>query len=148
MHSSRTAALAALGVTVALVAGCGGGGGGDSDYRNSPRPAAPIVVTASISDKSVSVSPRRFGAGPVSVIVTNQTSAAQKVTLETESGAASPAPGLRQRTAPISPQDTATLKLDVKPGRYRVHVDGGGIRAATVHVGKERASAQNDLLQP
>lgn len=145
MHSSRTAALAALGVTAALVAGCGGG---DSGYKNSPRPASPIVVTASISDKRVSVSPRRFGAGPVSVIVTNQTSAAQKVTLETESGAASPAPGLRQRTAPISPQDTATLKLDVKPGRYRVHVDGGGIRAATVHVGKERASAQNDLLAP
>ncbi len=146
MHSRRTAAMAASGVIAALGAlGCGGGG---SDYKNSPRPAAPIVVTASISDNSVSVSPRRFGAGPVSVIVTNQTKAAQKVTLETDSGATSSSPGLRQQTAPISPQDTATLKLDVKPGRYRVHVDGGGIRAATLQVGKARPSAQNDLLQP
>ncbi len=146
MHSSRTAAVAAFGVTVALVAGCGGGGG--SDYKNTPRPAPPIVITASVSDKSVSVSPRRFGAGPVRVVVTNQTSAAQKVTLETGTGATSSKPGIRQQTAPISPQDTATLQLDVSPGRYSVHVDGGGIRAATVRVGKARASAQNDLLQP
>jgi hypothetical protein len=145
MHSSRTAAVAALGVTVALAAGCGGGG---SDYKNKPRPAAPIVVTASISDKSVSVSPRSFGAGPVNVIVTNQTSASQKVTLETDSGPASSSPGIKQQTAPISPQDTATLKIDVKPGRYSVHVDGGSIRAASLRVGKKRASAQNDLLQP
>ena len=146
MHSSRMAAVAALGVTVALVAGCGGGG--SSDYKNKPRPASPIVITASVSDKGVSVSPRRFGAGPVRMIVTNQTSAAQKVTLETDSGPASSAPGIKQQTAPISPQDTATLQLDVKPGRYSVHVDGGSIRAATLRVGKERASAQNDLLQP
>ena len=145
MHSSRTAAVAALGVTVALVAGCGGG---NSDYKNTPRPASPIVITASVSDKSVSVSPRHFGAGPIRVIVTNQTSAAQKVTLETAEGPATTSTGLRQQTAPISPQDTATLQLDVKPGRYSVHVDGGSIRAATLNVGKERASAQNDLLQP
>jgi hypothetical protein len=145
MHSSRTAAFAALGVTVALAAtGCGGG----SDYKNNPRPASPIIITASISDKSVSVSPRRFGAGPVKVIVTNQTSAAQKLTLETDSGATSSAPGIRQQTAPISPQDTATLQLEVKPGRYSVHVAGGSIRAARLQVGKKRASAQNDLLQP
>lgn len=144
MHSSRMAAVAALGVTVALVAGCGGG----SDYKNNPRPPSPVVITASVSDKGVSVSPRRFGAGPVRMIVTNQTSAAQKVTLETDSGPASSSPGIKQQTAPISPQDTATLQLDVKPGRYSVHVDGGSIRAATLRVGKMRASAQNDLLQP
>ncbi|MGZ4267710.1 MAG: hypothetical protein ACXVSX_00695 [Solirubrobacteraceae bacterium] len=146
MNSRRTAAFAALGVTVALAGvGCGGGG---SDYKNNPRPASPIIITASVSDKSVSVSPRRFGAGPISVIVTNQTSAAQKVTLETDTGPTSSSPGIKQETAPISPQDTATLKLDVKPGRYSVHVDGGSIRAAILRVGKPRASAQNDLLQP
>jgi hypothetical protein len=146
MNSSRMTATAVVGLMAAGAAGCGGSGGGD--YKNSPRPAAPIVVTASISDKGVSVSPKSFGAGPISVIVVNQTSAAQKVTLETDSGASSSAPGIKQQTAPISPQDTATLKLDVKPGRYSVHVDGGSIRAATLRVGKERASAQNDLLQP
>lgn len=147
MQSRRTAAHAVLGVTVALV-GVGCGGGGNSDYKNNPRPAAPIVITASVSDKSVSVSPKRFGAGPISVIVTNQTSAAQTVTLETDSGPTSSAPGVKQSTAPISPQDTATLKLDVKPGRYSMHVDGGSIRAASLRVGRARESAQNDLLQP
>ena len=146
MHSSRRAATAALGITAALGAvGCGGGG---SSYKNTPRPAPPIVITASVSDNGVSVSPRRFGAGPISVIVTNQTKAAQKVTLETDSGATSSSPGLKQETAPISPQDTATLKLDVKPGRYRMHVAGGSIRPATLRVGRARSSAQNDLLQP
>jgi hypothetical protein len=146
MHSRRTAAHVALGVTVALVAvGCGGG---NSDYKNQPRPPAPIVITASISDKSVSVSPQRFGAGPINVIVTNQTSASQTVTLESDTGATSSTPGIKQSTAPISPQDTATLKLDVKPGRYSMHVDGGAIRAAELKVGRKRSSAQNDLLQP
>ena len=146
MHSSRTAAVAALGVTVALLGGCGGGG--NSNYKNEPRPAPPIVITASVSDKGVSVSPEKFGAGPVRMVVTNQTSAAQKVTFETDSGPATSAPGIKQQTAPISPQDTATLQVEVKPGRYSVHVDGGSIRAAILRVGKERASAQNDLLQP
>jgi len=58
------------------------------------------------------------------------------------------APGIKQVTAPISPQDTATLKVDVKPGSYSVHVAGDAIRAARLKVGPERESAQNDLLQP
>jgi hypothetical protein len=69
------------------------------------------------------------------------------VTLES-AGAAGTGPGIKQVTAPISPQDTATLKVDVKPGRYSVHVAGDVIRAARLKVGPERESAQNDLLQP
>jgi hypothetical protein len=69
------------------------------------------------------------------------------VTLES-AGPAGSGPGLRQVTAPISPRDTATLKADVEPGRYSVHVAGDGIAAAALRVGPERASAQNDLLQP
>ena len=95
----------------------------------------------------VSVSPRSFGAGPISLVVTNQTNTAQRITLESADKAGS-GPGLRQETAPISPRDTATLKADVKPGRYTVHVGGGGIAAARLQVGSQRASAQNDLLQP
>ena len=33
-------------------------------------------------------------------------------------------------------------------GTYSVHVDGDGIEGATLRVGAERESAQNDLLQP
>jgi hypothetical protein len=123
-----------------LVAGCGGG----SDYKNEPRPAAPIVVTASISKQAVSVSPKKFGAGPVTLIVTNQTSASQQLTLEISSGEA----GFKGRTGPINPRDTSQLKADLDPGSYSVHVDGGSIRAAKLNVGAKRPSAQNDLLQP
>jgi hypothetical protein len=144
MQMRRTAAWTPLAVAaVVVLAGCGG----SSDYKNEPRPPAPIVLTASIDDQRVSVSPRSFGAGPISLVVTNQTSTAQRVTLESADKAGS-GPGLKQETAPISPRDTATLKADVKPGRYTVHVGGDGISAARLQVGAQRASAQNDLLQP
>jgi hypothetical protein len=140
----RTAAATLLVLAaVAAVAGCGT----STDYKNDPRPPALIVLTASIDDQRVSVSPRAFGAGPISLIVSNQTSTSQRVTLESADKAGS-GPGLRQETAPISPRDTATLKADVKPGRYTVHVRGDGIAAARLRVGPQRASAQNDLLQP
>jgi hypothetical protein len=136
------AAPSAVAAAIALV-GCGA----TADSRTDPRPPAPIVLTASISDQRVSVSPQRFGAGPISLIVTNQTKAAQRVTLESADEAGQ-GPGLKQVTAPISPRDTATLKADIEPGRYSVHVAGDAIASAALRVGPERESAQNDLLQP
>jgi hypothetical protein len=129
-----------LALAAATVAGCGS----SSDYKNEPRPAAPIVVTASISKDAVSVSPRKFGAGPITLIVTNQTGASQQVTLEINSGAA----GFKGRTGPINPRDTGQLKADLNRGTYSVHVDGNSIRGAKLTVGNKRPSAQNDLLQP
>jgi hypothetical protein len=145
MQMRRTAAHASLAVAVVLVvAACGSN---SADYKNDPRPPGPIVITGYISDQRVSVSPRSLGAGPISLIVTNQTGTAQRVTLES-AGATGTGPGIKQVTAPISPQDTATLKVDVKPGSYSVHVGGDAVRAARLKVGAQRASAQNDLLQP
>jgi hypothetical protein len=142
---TRTGAMALPSAIAAAlaIAGCGA----TADSHTDPRPPAPIVLTASISDQRVSVSPRHFGAGPISLIVTNQTKTAQRVTLESVEKAGQ-GPGLRQQTAPISPRDTATLKADVDPGRYSVHVVGDAIAAADLRVGRERPSAQNDLLQP
>ena len=144
-RTTRSGAMALPSAIAAAVvlAGCGD----TADSRTDPRPPAPIVLTASISDQRVSVSPRSFGAGPISLIVTNQTKTAQRVTLESVD-AAGQGPGLKQETAPISPRDTATLKADVDPGRYSVHVAGDVIAAAALRVGPERKSAQNDLLQP
>jgi hypothetical protein len=144
-RTTRTGAMAMPSVIAAAVvlAGCGA----SADSRTDQRPPAPIILTASISDQRVSVSPRRFGAGPISLIVTNQTKTAQRVTLESVD-AAGQGPGLKQETAPISPRDTATLKADVEPGRYSVHVAGDAIDPAALRVGPERESAQNDLLQP
>jgi hypothetical protein len=129
-----------LAVAATIVVGCGGG----TDYKNEPRPAAPIVVTASISKSAVSVSPRTFGAGPITLIVTNQTGASQQVTVEINSGQA----GFKGRTGPINPRDTGQLKADLGEGTYSVHVDGNSIKGARLKVGQKRASAQNDLLQP
>jgi hypothetical protein len=137
----RTAQVVpSLALAGALVAGCGA----SNDYKNEPRPPAPIVVTASINKNEVAVSPKRFGAGPITLIVTNQTGASQQLTVEVNSGQA----GFKGRTGPINPRDTGQLKADLARGTYSVHVDGNSIRPAHLTVGRERASAQNDLLQP
>jgi hypothetical protein len=129
-----------IALATAFVAGCGS----DTSYRNEPRPASPIVVTASINKDAVAVSPRRFGAGPITLIVTNQTGASQQLTLEINNGEA----GFKGRTGPINPRDTGQLKADLGSGTYSVHVDGNAIRPARLTVGRDRPSAQTALLQP
>jgi hypothetical protein len=133
------------GIATALVTvgGCGGGG----DYANNPRPPAPINVTAAITDSRVSVSPQRFGAGPIELIISNQSSSAQEVTFETDELGGSQ-PGRKFNTTPINPRGTATLKVDVRRGNWKLRVGDGGIRAAAVSVGAKRKSAQDELLQP
>jgi hypothetical protein len=142
MQRGHRFAAVALGA-VALAAGCGE----EDDYENKDRPPAPIVVSASISGERVSVSPRRFGAGPVTLIVTNQTESAQELTLETDEIGGS-GPGIEQETGPISPGDTASLKADLRQGTYRVAVNGRGIAEAALDVGEPRETAQDQLLQP
>jgi hypothetical protein len=127
----------------ALMSGCGE----EDDYENKPRPPAPIVVSASIGADKISISPTTFGAGPITLIVTNQTDSAQELTLETDEIGGS-GPGIEQETGPISPGDTASLKADLRKGAYKVGVNGRGITAAALDVGDPRESAQNDLLQP
>jgi hypothetical protein len=132
-------------ITLALLAvvGCGG----DGDYANNPRPPSPINVTAAISDSRVSVSPQRFGAGPIVLIVSNQSSSAQKVTFQTDELGGSQ-PGRKFDTTPINPRATATLKVDVRQGHWKLSTADGGIRAAAVSVGRKRKSSQGDLLLP
>ena len=142
LKTHRFAALV-LGAA-ALVAGCGGE---EEDHVNEARPPAPILVAASISEDRVSVSPRKFGAGPITLIVTNQTQSAQELTLETDEIGGTQA-GIEQQTGPISPGDTASLKADLREGTYRIAVNGRGIAEAALDVGEPRESAQNQLLQP
>jgi hypothetical protein len=136
----RLGTSAALTTMACGLAACGD----DAEYANAPRPAAPIVITASISGERVSVSPKDFGAGPVSLIITNQTDSPQEVTFESAGSDA----GFRQQTAPINPRDTATLKADVPEGGAVVKVSSSSIKQAKVAVSSARPSAQNDLLQP
>jgi hypothetical protein len=141
MRLARTAS--GLVAAVVAVSGCGA----QSDYANNPRPATPINVSAAITRDRVTVSPARFGAGPVVIIIANETNKAHRITIETDELAAS-SPGVKQSTAPINPQGTATLKLELKRGRYTVSADGGGIQGMPVHVGRDRKSSSGDLLTP
>src|SRR4051812_24928977 len=97
-----------IALATALVAGCGS----DTSYKNEPRPPSPIVVTASINKNAVAVSPKRFGAGPITLIVTNQTGVSQQVTVEINNGQA----GFKGRTGPINPRDTGQLKGNLGAG--------------------------------
>ena len=137
-----SAALAAAAAIACGVAGCGG----SDDYANKPRPASPINVTAAISTKKVSISPQTFGAGPIVMIVSNQTKAAQTVTIQTEELGGEEA-GLRKSTE-IGPNGTATMQLDVRKGSYAVSTRGSAIAPANVEVGGPRRSAQDELLEP
>ncbi len=139
----RTRAGLLLALAVLPMAGCGS----ESDYRNDPRPPAPINITASVSSRGISVSPSTFGAGPIVVIVTNQTDTSQEVTFETDELGGT-RPGIAQSTEPINPQGTGQLKVDVSEGRYRVRVGNGSIPPARVTVDGKRQSSQNEVLLP
>ena len=139
--TSRAAIAAAL--TACTVAGCGGG----DDYANEPRPATPINVTAAISDKKISVSPRKFGAGPIIITVSNQTDRPQSLRIETEEIGGSQA-GIQESTEPIGPRGTSTLSVDVRKGTYSVSSRPGDLSPVTVRVGEPRGSAQDELLLP
>lgn len=134
--------FAAVAAAVAVgMSGCGS----DDDYKNEPRPPAPIVLTASVSKDRISVSPQQFGAGPVSLIITNQTGAPVEVTFESRGTTSG---GFSQKTGPINPADTATVKADVPEGGAVVRVASDAIEAATLRVGPKRKSSQDELLLP
>jgi hypothetical protein len=137
-----------LTLALAALAGAAGCGGGDvADYGNKPRPPAPINVTAAIDADEVRVSPTRFGSGPVVIIISNQSGAPQTVTFETDELGGSTG-GIRRSTQEIASRSTGQLKVDPPEGTYRLSASSGDITPAELEVGKRRASAQDDLLQP
>jgi hypothetical protein len=139
MRAPRVSSLL-LAAGAAGAVGCGGVDG----YANRPRPPADINVTAAIVDGEVRVSPRAFGAGPVVLVISNQTARPQRLTFETDDAG----PGLIRATGAIRPAGTATLEVDVRRGRYAVHTADRSIRPAAVRVGAPRPSAQDSLLTP
>src|SRR5918998_5279660 len=136
MRSVGALALAAA----LLAAGCGD----DEEHANRERPPASINVTAAIADGRIHVSPRKFGAGPIRLIISNQTASAQALTLET-GGEAS---GVTGTTQPITPAGTGTLEVDVPEGDYELGSSHGGVKPAALSVGAPRASAQDQLPLP
>ncbi len=152
-HSSRVAVVRArpriaAGLAVATTAAVAGGCGGDgTSYENALRPPAPINVTAAIDDRRVRVSPPAFGAGPVVFVISNQSSAAQQVTFETDELGGSTG-GIRRSSRRLAPGSTGQLQVDPPEGTYRLAVSAGDVQPAAVEVSERRASAQDELLQP
>lgn len=139
----RRALLVAGGAALILAAaGCG-----DDDFANDPRPPTAVELSAVIRDDGVAISPTREGAGPIRIVFANQTDRAHTVTVEGED--------IIERTAPIQPQDTATIQKTLTPGSYEVRAGSNRavdiqdqIRPATLTIGPERTESNNDLLLP
>jgi len=108
MKSGRTRAALLLLAGGVLFAGCGG----SDKFQNKPRPPAPIQLTGVVTDKEVTISPKRVGAGPVILLVSNQTDKSHSITLE--------GGGTTDTVGPVNPLDTATLQSTLKPGTYTV----------------------------
>jgi hypothetical protein len=125
-------------IAIALgLAACGAG-----NRANRDAPPAPINVTAAIHSRRVQISPAQVGGGPVVFIVSNQSSRPQALTVESAGAAA----GVRASSVPIAPQGTGRVSLTVSRGTYVVSAPHAV--SARLRVGRERRSAQNDLLQP
>lgn len=132
-----------LASTALLATACG-----DTEpRRNLERPAAPVTLTAAVHDDKIQVSPGVTGAGPIVLLVSNQTAKPQKVTFETDELGGRTG-GNTASTPLIEPQGTGKLSIDARTGRYAVHVQDRTVRAAHVKVGPPRKSSQDDLLLP
>jgi hypothetical protein len=128
-------------LAVAVLATVGTGCGSDDEARSKERPAVPLNVSVNLGQDDITASPKRFGAGPITLLVANQSGAAQTLTVD--------GPRLRRSVGPIAPQDTATVRLRVEQGEHTVSAEeSAGLREETLTVGPPRPSAQNDLLLP
>lgn len=140
MRRRLASAAAACAGLAAVAAGCGTE---PVAYRAHLQPPVPIVVTAAIDDRRVRVTPARFGAGPVTIIVSNQSGAPQRVVFEADEPG-----GSRVAAGPIADQDNRALQADPRPGAYRLAVRHGKIRPAAITVGAKRPAGQDDLARP
>jgi hypothetical protein len=133
----NTVAVIALAMLSLPAFGCGG----NDERTNNLRPPAPINVSVEIGDDEISASPSQFGAGPIVLVVSNQSSASHTLTIE--------GPRVKQSVGPISPQDTAALKVTVGPGEHTLSIDDApAVKPERLTVGPKRPSAQNQLQQP
>lgn len=136
----RTVAAGIAGGSVLLGAtGCGG----TQTLAQESRPPVVLNVSADITDRGVQISPEKIGAGPVHLVVTNQSDSSRELTLESQS---SNAGEKGSSSGPINPQGTAEVNVNLEEGDYRVAASG--TRAATLTVEASRPSGQNEVLEP
>ena len=123
---------------VAALAACGD----DSNDRNTERPPVPLNVSVVIGQDDISASPAKFGAGPITLLVSNQSGASR--TLNIDGTAADPVrradPARGHRHAEGDRRNPATLQLAA--------ADTEGVKPVRIAVGPKRPSAQNQLQLP
>jgi hypothetical protein len=141
MKSGRARDVSLLLAGAMLLAGCGGG----SHFKNKPRPPVPLQLTGVVTDRGVQVSPRKVGAGPVILIISNQTNGAHTVTLEGN--------GTTDTVGPINPLGTGKLQQTLSPGNYTVKAGSAQatsqeIAPGRVTVTKARQGSSSTLLLP
>ncbi len=146
----RVGMITIVGTCAVVVSACGSTGG---KLPTEPRPPSPIPLSVYVNDSRISVSPSSVGAGPVVFTVTNQGSKAEALAISRAGGSAAIA-----RTAPINPQGTTQVSVNFAPGDYKIATARSGtdaqlsvassIRAALIHIGRERPSSSNQLLEP
>jgi hypothetical protein len=141
LNSGPVMVFALLAMGGSIFAGCGG----EEDFANDPRPAAPVQLTGVITEKGVTVSPDRVGAGPIILLISNQTDEARTVTLD--------GGGTTDTVGPVNPQDVAKLQQTVETGDYTVKAGAAKavakeLEPATLRVGKPRKSSSDQVLLP
>jgi len=136
-------ALAGLLVLAVVGSGCGS----SAKYANADRPPAPISISISVTGDRIAVSPDHVGAGPVLLLIANESGRSADVTLGA-AGHGSSCVADNASSGPINAQDAARMSLSLVEGACAVGVADSAIRPARLAVGRQRASAQQDLLQP
>jgi len=135
MGRSRRAALLAAAGAVALVAtGCGA-----EDHPNNPRPPSPIQLSAKVDNRKVVIAPDEVGAGLADITIANLNDDDVTLTIKGPSD---------QPVNPILAGGITDVKLNLEEGSYELATEDGSLQPATLTVGPERKSSQNDLLLP
>lgn len=142
----RTRKLGALSATALVLAGLAAGCGSGDDYANADRPPAPVSISIAVTQTRVQVAPSRIGAGPVLLLIANESGRSHDVTLTAAGGRSCVTDDAS--SGPINPQAAARMQLSLVGGTCEVGVAGGELPPARLVVGPERPTAQQDLLQP
>ena len=121
--------------------------GGSQQRENELRPPVPITLTGAIHEDRIQLSPATAGAGTIVLVVSNQSTAPQTVTFETDELGGKRV-GNTASSPEIAPGATGRVTIITREGLYSVHTQDDAIRAARVKIGPPRPSGQDQLLLP
>jgi len=118
---------------------------GQDEFANNPRPATAIELSGVIHEEKVTVSPRKLGAGPVTITVSNQTDDPHTITLVGDR--------TKAEIGPINPLDTGTIQKTLEPGIYEIKAGSAEavtreIRPAELEIGEQRKSSADQVELP